>query len=125
MTKYVTTYTGKSALASSCKFIMGHYYIKNEECFYIKGQWYRINSPNLYKDHETDGFITKKQFNEDILNKYAKGIVEVTPEGELVEGYFTRNKAKNIKVIRRQGDTVWVFNENVLKALNYEVYNGV
>ena len=141
MGKQIKTYNGKIADSSNCRFIFGEYYIKGVECFLIDGQWYRINSPNLYKDWETGWYITKKQFNaykEDFAfsglkgddARYRYGIVDVTPEGDPVLGYFSINNAKNVPIFfstdkDSNGKNTFAISEDIVDRLKYEYYNGI
>jgi len=121
MAKYVTTFGGRKELSNDCKYIMGDYYLKNIECFYIDQKWYRINSPNLFKNWETGGFITKKQYNESTIDGFKYGIVDVDSSGKPVLGYFSGNRRKNVKSLESSdGITSYILSEEIVKKLKYK-----
>jgi len=57
LNEVVKTFDGTPALRSNCKFIKGEYYEKNRQCFYIDGQWYRINSGKIVYDHAAGCYV--------------------------------------------------------------------
>jgi hypothetical protein len=53
----VRTYDGTSASRSDCRYIKGDYYVKHKQCFFIDGQWYRIDSGKVVFDHECGAWV--------------------------------------------------------------------
>lgn len=127
MKKVITTHGGKTVSPSICRYIMGEYYIKNEECFYLDGSWYRINSPNLYKDHETGKWLTKKKLAKDDKMKYLEGIVAIDKDKNPVIGYFTSNKKKNVKIFSSNipAKIDYCLSEELCDKLKFTLYNGI
>lgn len=87
----ITTYDGTTAYRKDCRFIKGSYYIKNKQCFYINGVWYRINSNFVLFDYEKQSWVLKED-NQNLYN----GIVKIQNDNTLEFGYFTPNNEKNI-----------------------------
>jgi hypothetical protein len=85
----VKTYDGTTAERRSCRFIKGCYYVKNKQCFFIDGQWYRIDSGKIIFDYESREWII-------IGSKdLTKGIVGFDKD-EFLFGSFSKNVNKNI-----------------------------
>lgn len=81
----VKTFDGTIAEKSQCRYIKGEYFIKEKQCFFIDGKWYRINSGVIVKDYETNEYLLKS-----LLRNQVYGIVDYI-DSKIVYGYFTRN----------------------------------
>ena len=105
----ITTFNGKLANKKDCRFIKGEFYIKNEQCFFIDGLWYRINSGYIAFDHEIGDWKLIKNSN------MVYGVINYNQStDEIVLGYFTPNKYRNVYVIVDE-TTYPCLNEKILK----------
>lgn len=84
----VITFDGIPSSRNNCRFIKGEYYIKGKQCFYINGQWYRINSGKIIFDHETKSWVVIG--TRDLL----RGIVGMDGDKPVL-GDFSPNNNKN------------------------------
>ena len=92
LNKKVTTYDGTVALRVNCRYIRGQCYIKNKQCFFIDGQWNRVNNGKIIFDHETRNWIKKAQ------GVLRQGIVGFKTNGDIEFGYYTPNPLKNVTI---------------------------
>lgn len=88
----VTTVTGEKEYRRNCRLIKEQYYRMNDDCFYVKGTWYRVNSGKIAFDEETKNWVI---INETEL---IKGIIAISQEGEYTRGHFTPNLCNNVRV---------------------------
>lgn len=108
MENIITTYNGEKAPKNHCRYIKGEFYIKNKQCFNIDGTWYRINSGLITRDYETGDYKLLKG------SALVNGIIEYKRDSEeVVLGYFTPNKHKNVTV-SIAGCTYTAISEHVL-----------
>ncbi|XAI97313.1 hypothetical protein [Leptolyngbya phage Lbo-JY46] len=114
-TKIVTTYTGEQAKRSDCKKIKGKYYVLNKDCFFLEGQWYRVDSPHIFYDYTLKRYSLQKNRPAD----YIKGVADVK-NGKFVYGWFKENPYENVVVEDPQNDSRHV-------AINKEIliYNNL
>lgn len=80
----IKTFDGTQAQRIDCVKIKGQFYIKNVQCFRFNDQWYRIDNPNVFYDHENKRY---QLYNEGLVF----GIVD---EGFRM-GWFRPNIHKN------------------------------
>ena len=108
----ITPFDGTVANKKDCRYIKGEFYKKNEQCFYIDGLWYRINSGYIAFDYEDQSWKLIK--NSSMIN----GIVNYNENTEeVILGYFTPNQYTNINVVvDNNGTTYPCINEKVLKG---------
>lgn len=108
----VTTFNGNTAYRKDCRYIKGEFYIKNVDCFNINNTWYRINSGMIALDHETNTWVLISE-----TANLIKGVIAYR-EDEIVVGYFTENKFKNVSIIIPNGEYV-CFSEDMLPASKF------
>jgi len=99
----VTTINGVSIDKSKCRRISGDYYIIGDvkvkdsgDCYHINDKYYRNETGYITYDYEIEEYVVKNTSN--LLN----GIVDVV-NGNLIYGYFTPNKFKNVYVNNNNG----------------------
>ena len=106
----ITTFDGTIANKKDCRFIKGEFYKKNEQCFLIDGVWYRINSGYIAFDHETNDWKLIKN------SPMVYGVINYNDfSNEVVLGYFTPNKYRNIMVVIDETNQYTCINEKILK----------
>jgi len=118
-TTFVKSFTGKIVQRQNVRFIRGKYYIPNEECFFIGGQWYRINSDKIIFDHAHDRW---RLISEGI---YVHGVVNIDfddKEGPFILGYFSPDVIDNIEIAigKYNFNVVPGLSENLLRMANFE-----
>lgn len=85
----VTTKSGQREYRCNCRKIKLEYYIKDVECFFVDGMWYRVESGLILYDHSKKVWVLAKN------NNMVKGIVSF--QGGLPQyGTFTPDPTKNI-----------------------------
>lgn len=108
----VTTYDGTTAPRKDCRFIKGDYYLKNAQCFFIDGKWYRINSGYIVFDHEVKSWILRST-----AYSLKTGIVYISPDCTNIErGAFTANLDKNVLIRMSNGDFETAIDYKMLDA---------
>lgn len=106
----ITTFDGTIANKKDCRFIKGEFYKKNEQCFLIDGVWYRINSGYIAFDHETNDWKLIKN------SPMVYGVINYNDfSNEVVLGYFTPNKYRNVMVVIDETNQYTCINEKILK----------
>lgn len=109
MSKIVKTFDGSKAYAKNCKkFNDGNFYEMNRQCFLMPdGRWYRINSGKICLDHETGKYVFANA-------NLTRGVVKIE-KGNLIFGYYTPNKGKNIEI---------VINGKIYKCISANILNN-
>lgn len=123
----VTTINGISANKKSCRKISGEYYIIGDikvkdsgDCYYINDKYYRMETGYITYDYELEEYVIKNSTN--LIN----GVVGIV-NNELIYGYFTPHKFKNIIIIDR-GDNITGLSSDIFKSNNQfreRLYDGI
>lgn len=112
--KIVTSYSGIRIERQYVKYIRDKYYIPNEECFFIHGQWYRINSGKIIYDYR----IKRWRLISD--GPYVVGIVNINhdkPSDPFITGEFSPNPTDiNVAVGKYQHKILRCIDKNLLKG---------
>lgn len=115
--KVVATITGDKEYRRNCRFIRsterpeGAFYVMDQDCFHVEGQWHRIESGKIEFDYE------KKAWSLKGVKPLTRGVVAI--EGDkLVYGTFTPNVYNNCKVNSPHRTSVCI-NSDILVAANY------
>lgn len=122
--KEVITYDGSIALRGDCRYIGKEFFIKNKQCFFIEGRWYRINSPKIAFDHEKLEWVIK-----DSLSSLLYYGVVSCKGSELSYGYFTPNISKNVhfydgsQIVFALSDLIFEGNPLFTEGVNGIYYN--
>lgn len=86
----VKTVSGKNVPRRNTRWIKNGFYEMNVDCFYVNGQWHRINNGKIAYDYENNCYSLKENL------KF--GLVE--DEGEIKTGYFSKNDIKNVDIFK-------------------------
>lgn len=120
----ITTVTGRKEYKRNCRFIRsmehpdGAYYVKDEDCHPVAGQWYRVESGKIEFDHEIKEWTIKTSKN------LIRGVVGVN-DGKFVYGSFSPNVYNNCKVYTDQGVMACINSEIVAEGFFEDVLTNV
>tara|TARA_R110000851_G_scaffold56447_1_gene131926 strand:+ start:2852 stop:4573 length:1722 start_codon:yes stop_codon:yes gene_type:complete len=113
----VVTINGDSVDKTKCRKILGDYYIIGDvkikdsgDCYYINDKYYRIETNYITYDYEIKEYVVKNNCN------LSKGVVEII-DGNLVYGYFTPIKFKNVYV-NNDDNNIICLSEDIFKNTN-------
>lgn len=117
--RLVTTYNGETIKRSLCKKILGKFYkigdpsIKDSgECYLVDNKYHRFNNGKIEYDHEIQHYVLIHK------NHLKFGVVEVSENGEEIEGYFSPNLTKNVLLVDK-GTKKHCISETIAKSLKY------
>jgi hypothetical protein len=97
----VDTVNGKKEYRNNCRKIKNKdgvycFYIKNEDCYFIDGTWYRLETGKIIFDSEKNCYTLAN--NENLV----KGVVGFDGDSP-IHGHYTQNIYKNCRIIDRNG----------------------
>lgn len=111
--KVITTVTGQKEYRRNCKYINELFYVMNEDCFFVEGQWYRKESSKIEFDHELKEWVLKAN------TQLIKGVVGFEKDGKPKLGYFSTNLYNNCKVHLSNIGTMPCLNTDILEQNGY------
>lgn len=89
----VTTVNGKLVPRNKCRYIKNEYYEINVDCFLMSdNKWHRINNGLIAFDHEAQKWVLLEN------TELYEGIVGVDDKGVAINGYFSPNPLKNVRM---------------------------
>lgn len=122
----VTTINGVAVNKKNCRKIGGEYYIIGDikvkdsgDCYYINDKYYRMETGYITYDYELEEYVIKNNTN--LIN----GVVDIV-NNELIYGYFTPHKFKNVIIIDG-GDNIIGLSSDIFKSNNQfreRLYDG-
>ena len=106
--KTVTTVSGETEYRKNCRFIRGQYYIMNEDCFEVDGQWVRKDSGLIVFDEELKKWVNKKR------EGVYYGVIGFDNSETALFGHFTPNVYNNCYVEIEEAGSHVAINSDIL-----------
>lgn len=95
--KIVTTFGGKEVERSLCRYIQGEYYLIGDTTIKDSGECYLINDRYC---RDTDYIVYEETKGEYVIanSNIVEGVIEITKDGSIVKGHFTKNDVYNVQM---------------------------
>lgn len=114
----VETVTGIKEYRTNCRKIKGKFYIKDKDCFFVNGTWYRLETGKLEFDHESKKYVIK---DETFLKH---GIVSFEND-EPVFGFFSQNPYTNCRIELTNGDRYECISYKIIPKIYNDLYSSM